>query len=178
MAVAAEVDMIETKTKMVMIATMNSRTSSSLETTESRSLSDAVIAFRSRPISTQTASSSSIEISPFKSLSNIVKAASASSSLSKAGRRSSDSTVSESSACLNVRYNRRAKTWEPEVLPRSWRTLQSISAGFYFGHCETYTCLGWVLDVTVLPVKSPATFPATSPTLLKTWRVFFWAFLT
>ena len=93
----ADVEINEMKTKIVMTVTINKKTSSNLETTESRSFNDAVIALRSRPISTQTASSSSIEMSPFKSLSNIVKAASASSSFSNAGRRSSAKTVSESS---------------------------------------------------------------------------------
>src|SRR5690349_19187435 len=54
----AEVEMMEMKTIMTMTKTMNMKISSSLETTESRSLSDAVMAFRSRPISTHTASSS------------------------------------------------------------------------------------------------------------------------
>lgn len=93
----AEVEIKEMKTRIVMTATMNMNTSSSFETTESRSLRDAVMALRSRPISTQTASSSSIEISPLRSLSNMENAAVASSSLSKAGRRSSASAVSESS---------------------------------------------------------------------------------
>src|SRR5580698_6916721 len=49
------------KTRIVMMKTMKKKTWSSFDTTESKSLSDAVIDFRSRPISTQTASSSSIE---------------------------------------------------------------------------------------------------------------------
>src|ERR1700730_17362128 len=67
----ADVEINEMRTKIVMTATMNKKTESNFDTTESRSFSDAVIALRSRPISTQTASSSSMEISPFKSLSNI-----------------------------------------------------------------------------------------------------------
>jgi hypothetical protein len=106
----AEVEIMETKTRIVMMATMNMKMSSSFETTESRSFKDAVIAFRSRPISTQTASSSSIEMSPFRSLSNMVNAAVASSSLSKAGFKSSERTVSDPSSCTNVLYRRLART--------------------------------------------------------------------
>lgn len=67
MAVEADVEMRETKTNSEITATAKSNMSASFETTASRSLSDENRAFRSRPISTQTASSSSIEISPFKS---------------------------------------------------------------------------------------------------------------
>ncbi|KAI7724395.1 hypothetical protein KC322_g104 [Hortaea werneckii] len=90
---AAEVEIREMNTRSVMTTTMNMKTSSSLPTTESRSFNDAVMDLRSRPISTHTASSSSIEMSPFISLSNMLKAASASSSFSKASRKSSAWTV-------------------------------------------------------------------------------------
>src|ERR1700743_570773 len=86
---APELDIRLTQTRIVMMKTMKKNTWSSFETTESRSFKDAVMDFLSRPISTQTASSSSMEMSPFMSLSKVVNAASASSSLSNTGRRSS-----------------------------------------------------------------------------------------
>ena len=118
---AAEVEIREISTRIVITTTMNMKTSSSFETTESRSLSEAVMDLRSRPISTQTASSSSMEMSPFMSLSNMVNAASASSELSKADFRSPGKTVSKPSLA-NVRYSRRASTWLPCDVLSSVRT--------------------------------------------------------
>ena len=86
---AADVEIKEMKTSTVTAKIMNMKTLSSFLTTESRSFNEAVMDFLSRPISTQTASNSSIVISPFMSLSNMLKAASASSSFWKAFRRSS-----------------------------------------------------------------------------------------
>jgi hypothetical protein len=88
-AAAAELEMMLMKTIITMTTMRNIKTSSSFLITESRSFSDAAMAFFSRCISLHTISSSSIDMSPFKSLSKTPKQVSESSWVAKAGYRSS-----------------------------------------------------------------------------------------